>query len=245
MNQQTNDGTFQELNRAVLTYIIVFNKRRSGEVSKMEVKNFTDARENRYDSVYQEMFATLSELEKKVAKENLLVKVIGKKGRHVSALVPTFVCDAIDVLLVGRSQYNVPEGNVYLFAKPWTENYLDGCRCVRHFSNSFGLKKPKAITTTKLRKHLATCLQVLNLSENEMEWVAGFLGHTVDVHRLYYRAQDDTIYLTKVAKIIAASNLGQVSLNAGRNLDQVEFDEGSDLTDQNTSDEDTESNIPM
>jgi len=38
-----------------------------------------------------------------------------------------------------------------------------------------------------LRKYMATITQVLDLKENQLQWVIKHLGHTMDVHKLHYR----------------------------------------------------------
>ena len=44
------------------------------------------------------------------------------------------------------------------------------------------LKKPELITSSKIRKHMATVLQLLDMNAAELEWVTEHLGHTTDVH---------------------------------------------------------------
>ena len=49
------------------------------------------------------------------------------------------------------------------------------------------LQNPAAMTSTNLRKYMATVTQVLDLKESQMQWVVNHLGHTMDVHKLHYR----------------------------------------------------------
>jgi hypothetical protein len=49
------------------------------------------------------------------------------------------------------------------------------------------LKNPEAITSTNLRKYMATITQVLDLKEHQLQWVLNHMGHTLDVHKLHYR----------------------------------------------------------
>ena len=60
-----------------------------------------------------------------------------------------------------------------------------------------GVQDEKCITSTSMRKYLATVAQVLNLKENEMDQVASHLGHDLHIHRRYYRLQESTVELTK------------------------------------------------
>ena len=74
-----------------------------------------------------------------------------------------------------------------------------------------GVKNRKTITATNMRKYLATIAQVMNLKENEMDMVASHLGHDLAVHRRYYRLQDSTIELSKIARLLMSteSRLGE------------------------------------
>ncbi|ELU18630.1 hypothetical protein CAPTEDRAFT_209185 [Capitella teleta] len=51
--------------------------------------------------------------------------------------------------------------------------------------------------------------QLVNLQDNELDILARFLGHDVNVHREYYRLPEDHIQVAKVAKLLQASERGQ------------------------------------
>ena len=65
------------------------------------------------------------------------------------------------------------------------------------------LEEPYLLTTTCLRKYVATVSQVLDLQEKELDWLARHMGHDVRVHREYYRLHESTLELAKVSKILA------------------------------------------
>ena len=44
------------------------------------------------------------------------------------------------------------------------------------------------------------------MSESELTWVTDHFGHTKDVHGNWYRKEDATIELTKIAKVLLAVN---------------------------------------
>ena len=50
---------------------------------------------------------------------------------------------------------------------------------------------PKTLNSTSFRKHIAVIVQMLNLKENELDVLAGFLGHDIRVHREFYRLPQD------------------------------------------------------
>lgn len=87
-----------------------------------------------------------------------------------------------------------------------------------------GAKDPEALSSTRLRKHLATMSRVLYLKDNEMDDLADFLGHDFRVHRQYYRLPKGTLQLAKTSKALRALERGQLSEYKGRNLDEINID---------------------
>ena len=55
---------------------------------------------------------------------------------------------------------------------------------------------------------MATVLQLLDMNAAELEWVTEHLGHTADVHLIWYRQEASTLELTKVAKLLVAKDKG-------------------------------------
>ena len=60
-------------------------------------------------------------------------------------------------------------------------------------------------------------------AKNELDILANFLGHDIMVHRAYYRLPEDTVQMTKVAKILFALEKGNLQLLKGQRLDDIEF----------------------
>ena len=95
--------------------------------------------------------------------------------------------DVIEILLENRRKINIPDNNVFLF--PCTTRrslrYVRGWQAVHEITHKVGLKNPELITSTKIRKHMATVLQLVDMNAEELEWVTEHLGHTADVHRTW------------------------------------------------------------
>lgn len=81
------------------------------------------------------------------------------------------------------------------------------------------MEKPKLITPTRTRKHLATTLQLMDMNEAELTWVTNHFGHSKDVHYQWYRQEDATIELTKIAKVLCAVDDGKSVKN--KQIDEV------------------------
>lgn len=66
------------------------------------------------------------------------------------------------------------------------------------------LKNPKALTSTKLGKHIAALLTVLNLKTTELDQLADFLGHNTDIHRKHLHLPECMLQLAKISKVLLA-----------------------------------------
>ena len=76
----------------------------------------------------------------------------------------------------------------------------------------------------ELRKYISTCCQVLDLTTNEMEWVASHLGHTMDVEKTYYRMMSGAIEKAKIAKLLMLADCGRLDKFQGKKLSDLKFD---------------------
>ena len=91
-------------------------------------------------------------------------------------------------------------------------------------AQGLNLKNPEAITSTHLRKHIATVCKVLHLKEKELDWLAWHMGYDRRIHREYYRLHESTTELAKVSKILAIVDEGSISKWIGKPLDQIDVD---------------------
>ena len=112
----------------------------------------------------------------------------GKSSR--SALVPILftvdVVKGIGVILKYRGKF-VKETNNLLLATGGDTAYT-GWDTLQHITKLIpSLEKPKLITPTRTRKFLATLLQLMNLTDGEINWVTSHMGHTRGVHFQWYR----------------------------------------------------------
>ena len=72
--------------------------------------------------------------------------------------------ESLDLLVEKREECGVLNENVFLFALPQSENSLRGYNCLKELvEDCDGINNPTTLTSTKLRKHIATMSTVLNL----------------------------------------------------------------------------------
>jgi len=216
---------WHSLAELTLARIIIFNKRRSGEVAKMTVKVYNE-RPKWHESALDEFSAVLSPLEKKLSKRMQLVKIPAKRGSTAPVLLTHDMVSAIDLLIRYRTVAGIADDNPFLFAN---ENSTDGeplrgHDCVRKAAVAAQVQYPERMTSTKLRKYMATVSQIFELTEGEVDWLARHLSHDIRVHREYYRLHDSSVELAKVSKLLLAVDNGKPGKWKGRRLDEIDME---------------------
>lgn len=103
------------------------------------------------------------------------------------------------------------------------EGAYRGTDCLRKSADLCGASDPEKLRSTKLRKHIATMSQLLNLSNSDREQLANFMGHDLAIHNEYYRLPDETLQISRVSKILLAMESGKLHELKGKSLE--EFDE--------------------
>ncbi|XP_030607071.1 uncharacterized protein LOC115795355 [Archocentrus centrarchus] len=239
VEEKPNNTNFGNLAKVTLTQVVLFNRKRQGEVSKMEVQAFTS---RNCTELNPDIMMCLNELERKLAKYFDRVEIRGKRSRMVPVLLTPDMIIAMNLLMENRSKCQVPTENVYLFARPGALSHYRGSDCLRKYAKQCGAKNPEALTSTRLRKQVATLSTVLNLKENEMDQLATFLGHDVRIHREFYRLPESTIQLAKVSKLLIAMEKGKLSDLQGKGLDDIDIHPDDKVA--TTDDDSDEETIP-
>lgn len=67
--------------------------------------------------------------------------------------------------------------------------------------------------------------QIVDMGQSdELEWLASHMGHSLSVHRSFYRLQEKTLELAKVSKLLMAIDRGVCHKFAGKTLDQMSLE---------------------
>ena len=215
-------ASYSQLQKALLAQIILFNRRRSGEVSRLKLDEYN--KNTGGTQTISEQDLNLSEIEKKCASTFSRFELTGKRGRIVPVLLTSQMKAAADMLLSCRSLVGISAENPHFFATRIGSNgYIRGTDCMRQLSEACGAKRPEAIRSTKLRKHVATMTQLLNFSENQLDILADFMGHDIAVHRKFYRLPDEVIQVAKVSKFLQVLEQGKLANFQGKTLDDIEI----------------------
>ncbi|XP_071837284.1 uncharacterized protein [Apostichopus japonicus] len=228
---------------ATMAKIILFNRRRSGEVQRMPLEDYQRCNTHTNEDILED----LTEWEKKLCQQLSRVETKGKRGRKVPILLTSEMKEAADTLVETRSSVGVSSTNRYMFARPTlgSKTPLRGSDCLSKMALESGAKCPSALTSTKLRKHIATVSQLFCLKRHELDILANFLGHDIRVHREYYRLPDDTLQMTKVARLLLAMEKGNSNNFRDKKLSEIEVSLDDPCTsEEELVDEDEEDDLP-
>lgn len=215
-----------------------FNARRGGEVARLKITHWKGVEDGRWKR--QSDLDHLDDLEKKMAERLSICYIEGKKkvksknNNLVPILFTPEAVTAVKILVEKREFAGIPNTNSYIFATG--ESFVKGWDAIQAITKKIdGLKYPKLLTPTRTRKFLATILQLLDINEAELTWITNHMGHTKDVHMSWYRKEDSTLELTKVAKVLHAVDRGDEMKN--KRIDDLHMEGNEGVTD---SDEDQE-----
>ena len=214
-------AAWKELSEVTLSKLILFNRKRQGEPSKMKLAFYKPIKHADVDAELG-----LSEMEKQLCQILARVEVPGKRGRTVPMLLTQQMQNWISILISSRDNVGISKENPYMFARLHRGfGYIRGSDCLRTHAVDCGAEHPEYIRSTRLRKHIATMSQIVNLKENELDTLANFMGHDLRVHREYYRMPQETLQIAKLSKLLLTLERGNMAKVAGKGLDDINIGE--------------------
>ena len=149
---------------------------------------------------------------------------MGKRGSKVPVILTDDMMENLNCLVKIRQEMGITSN--FLFGKPGSQFPIRGTDALRNMALECGASNPSLLTSTKLRKQLATLSQVLGLNEHGQDALAKFMGHDIRVHRSYYELPENTMQLARMSKILHAVNEGKATSVSVRRLDEVDITEG-------------------
>lgn len=218
LSENPSTRAWRELAKVCLAQVILFNRRREGEVASMPLSAFLSR--DAFDP-YEDVDWALSEVEKNLCRHLSRITARGTCGRTLPILLtPKMLC-ALELLVKQREACGVLKDNTYMFARPEAMTHFPGSHCLRGFVKACGATHPKSLTSVRLRKHAATLSTVLNMTNSEMEQLANFLGHHIRIHREFYLHPEKTLQLAKICKVLMALEQGRLAEFYGRSFDLI------------------------
>lgn len=218
--QNKAQHSYKDLLESVYCRVILLNRKRPGELQRLKISAYeqTDSSQN-----YEEFCDAISPTEKILLKSFKRVVIQGKRNRGVPVLFSPDIQNDIECLLEYRKDV-VPSTNPYLFCQLKNDSHIYGYKVLQKHAKGSGCKNPQALTSTRLRKHLATLSQIFNMTDNDLEQLATFMGHTTGVHRKSYRLPDDIYQTAKISKLLLLMEQGSSARYKGKSLDEIEID---------------------
>jgi len=216
-------AAFRTLSDAILLQLILFNRRRQGEVSKVTVDCYN--KHARKVTHCEDIKNSLSPLEQHLLKFYTRIEIPGKRSNYVPLLMTDDQTRALSFITNAeyRQRAGIHQSNTFVF--PLGKRSLSHTRghdALRHFSSCCDAENPDNLRSSRLRKHIATMSQILNLRNNELDQLAQFMRHDVHVHRQYYRMPNDIVQTAQVVKVLMAMENGTIGDYRGKNLTDID-----------------------
>lgn len=223
-------AAYTDLMETIFCRVLLLNRRRPGELQRLLLDTYESV-ENAQNK-YEEFDRAITMTEKVLINNLKRVVIRGKRGRGVPVLFTSDVQEDIKTLIDSRDKY-VDKENPFLFAKPGFKTAIYGYKVIEKHAVLCKAKNPKSISSTKLRKHLATLTQLFNMTENDIEQLANFMGHTSAVHKQSYRLPDDIYQTAKISKLLMLMEDGKADAYKGKNLDEIDLNLDEELVGEN------------
>ena len=157
-----------------------------------------------------------------------MVEMLGKRNRKVPVIITPDLKKAIELLTDEqiRKKAHVVDENQYVF--PVNDgrslNNLRGNDVLRNVCKKVELENAQAITSTNMRKYVATVSQLVDMNETEMGWLARHMGHDIHIHKEFYRMQESTLEIAVVGNLLLAIDEGRANKFKGKNLRDIKID---------------------
>lgn len=150
-----NPGDWRALARLTLVQVMLFNRRRSGEVERIP----QTAYENRSTTVDKDVVSSLSSWEQHLCKSSVRFEVRGKIGRKVPTLLTREMHSSVDLLIESRDKANVSNKNCYVFANPMSSGLhpLRGSASLCYIVKQCGIDNPDTVTPHVYESTLLPC----------------------------------------------------------------------------------------
>lgn len=232
-----NLQSFRLLMETIFCRLMLLNRKRVGELQRMKLSTYLMS-EEKNEQTYEEFSEAVSSSEKVLLKTLKRVVIRGKRGRGVPVLFSTDMQDHMQLFLEARPNF-LDHSNQFLFGNPKSNNPITGYKVIQKHAHLSGAKNPQALTSTKLRKHLATLTQLFNMTSNDIEQLATFMGHTFDVHSKSYRLPDDVYQTAKIAKLLLLMERGDAGKYKGKTLEEIDLD----MEEEILQDDDSPTNV--
>lgn len=207
LKKKPNAKNYSRLSRITLATITIFNRKRAGDSHHLLLKNYLKGSRGNES---KDILNSLNDEEKELVNSFTRLETRGKKGRKIPILLTPQIKIMTDLLVENRKKCGMLQENDYFFGIPGTtESYFRTSDIIRRLRREAKVIHEDRITTTAMRKEAATLSAACGLSEQQVDLLANFLGHTNLVHRTHYRLPEATLEKAKVGKFLTTISNAQ------------------------------------
>lgn len=178
LKESPNLSTWKKLSEATLADVCLFNRGRVGNIGRMLLETYTCKKSRGTFVPSADQIRKSTKLELDLGSSFTRLELEGQYGRNMLVLLTERMVLSIDLLIENREQAGVSKTNPYLFARTEGPSFIRGLDCFRRSAMECGVKNPEALLSSSLREQIASCWQLMSLSEHEMDQVAKLLGRS-------------------------------------------------------------------
>jgi hypothetical protein len=235
LESHVDSKSWKALAEAQLAQVVVFNKRRAGEASRIKVEEYEKGKDRVGKKVQEEFMRSLKEEDRKVAQNHVVMYSPGKRGRYVPTVFTLEMARRIDLLIETRNLAGICSSNPFIFAKSGKSTSMNVWAAMKKYTLKFNVQN---CSSTALRKYLATSLQSLNVTDMEMDMITQHMSHDKNVHKEFYRMDNSTLELSMVSKLLHHSSKGDLHNFQGHDLLSLPYSLSDEDEDEDQNDED-------
>ncbi|XP_047456744.1 M-phase phosphoprotein 8 isoform X2 [Mugil cephalus] len=169
-------STWKKLSEATLADVCLFNRGRVGNIGRLLLQTYTNKKSRGTFLPSADQVRKSTKLELDLGSSFTRLELEGQYGRNMLVLLTERMVLSVDLLVEHREQAGVAKTNPYLFARTEGPSFIRGLDCFRRAAMECGVKNPEALLSSSLREQIASCWQLMSLSEHEMDQVAKLLG---------------------------------------------------------------------
>lgn len=202
-------STWKKLSEATLADVCLFNRGRVGNIGRMLFQTYVHKKRKGIFVPSADQIRKSTKLELDLGANFTRLELEGQFGRNMLVLLTERMVSSVDLLIENREQAGVSKTNPYLFARTEGPSFIRGLDCFRRAAIECGVKNPEALLSSSLREQIASCWQLMSLSEHELDQVAKLVGRSSqDCYRLSKNAsqlEEVSKQLLKMDRILPSS----------------------------------------
>ncbi|XP_045910809.1 M-phase phosphoprotein 8 isoform X1 [Micropterus dolomieu] len=190
-------STWKKLSEATLADVCLFNRGRVGNIGRMLLQTYSVKKSRGTFVPSADQIRKSTKLELDLGASLTRLELEGQYGRNMLVLLTDRMVLSIDLLIENREQAGVSKTNPYLFARTEGPSFIRGLDCFRRAAMECGVKNPEALLSSSLREQIASCWQLMSLSERELDQVAQLVGRS---SQECYSLSKNALQLEEVSK---------------------------------------------